>query len=228
MFYLDISREQLEYANYLVMQSLYFHPVSNIWDKKVSFNEEYNSTFWTKKRKFDFKNRIVGTLGEVVFADYYRLPRPTRSFGAIDGQDYGQDFKMRYIMNNRVYSAIIDLKTMRRNNLNIKSHYVQNIPKSNIDRIDGLNGYYFSLVIDFPSNIENVFLFENNTSTLREYQQNYKALFVGFVTKRIIYKYGTLYKEGTIRTNDFGNSFEFSTDTYEIPFKYFIKPWMFK
>ena len=54
--------------------------------------------------------RFTGSLGEIVFADAYHLPRPTKSFGAIDGQDWGQDFTITSA--EQIFS--LDIKSMKR------------------------------------------------------------------------------------------------------------------
>jgi hypothetical protein len=77
---ISVSDEQKIFARQLVEHSLRHHHVSNIWDR----HEDKLSQ--TRMMRF------TGSLGEVVFADCYHLPRPTRSFGAVDGQDWGQDF----------------------------------------------------------------------------------------------------------------------------------------
>ena len=84
-FDVEVSPEQLSYAKELVQYSIDNHPVSDIFSNDPG----------GKQRQFEF--RLTGTLGEVMFADIYAMQRPSRSFGAIDGQDYGQDFNFSEI-----------------------------------------------------------------------------------------------------------------------------------
>ena len=95
-FQISVSDEQKDYAKELVDYSLTNHPISNIWDKE--------------KKEQTQKLRFTGTLGEIIFADTYKLIRPTRSFGAIDGQDYGKDFQITF----KDKTMNFDLKTMHR------------------------------------------------------------------------------------------------------------------
>jgi hypothetical protein len=80
---ISVSDEQKLFARQLVDYSIRHHHISNIWDK--------NEDRLTQTRMM----RFTGTLGEIVFADCYHLARPVRSFGATDGQDWGQDFLIR-------------------------------------------------------------------------------------------------------------------------------------
>ena len=101
VFQIEVSMEQKQYAIKLVDYLIINHQAADI------FSNDLNG----KKRQREF--RYTGTLGEVAFADAYGLPRPKRSFGAIDGQDFGKDFSIN--INNKLYS--IDIKSMRRNHI---------------------------------------------------------------------------------------------------------------
>ena len=179
-FSIEVSDEQKEYARELVAYSLKHHPVSNIWDK-------------TKKEKTE-ELRFTGTLGEVVFADTYDLKRPTRSFGAIDGQDYGQDFQLR--------NGAFDIKTMHRKSNIFYENYVLNIPSRNVNRADSLTDYYFCI-------------------SLHEKQNTTIASFIGYIKKKNIIegKTGILYPKGTKRIRKDKTHFTFFEDTYEVFFK---------
>src|SRR5574344_198000 len=115
-FQIAVSREQKQYAIGLVDYSIEHHPVPDIFASDPD----------GKRRQREF--RYTGSLGEVVFADAYELPRPTRSFGAIDGQDFGQDFIL--IINQKEYS--IDVKSMHRKGNVFLENYVLNIPSYQI------------------------------------------------------------------------------------------------
>lgn len=191
-FQLAITDEQIVYARQLVAYSLAHHTVHNIWDKT-------NSQHRTPEL------RLTGTLGEIVFADAYQLPRPTRSFGAIDGQDWGQDFI--YTIDNQEFA--FDIKSMQRKTDVLYNRYVLNIPSQQLHRENSQTDYYFhiSLVaLDNPS--------------LR------KAIFLGMVAKSDILsgKIGILYKKESKRTRQDGSTFTFSHDTYEIDFQDFQSP----
>ena len=62
-FQLDISDEQIALANRLVDFSIKNHPVTDIFSKDPD----------GKARQREY--RFTGTLGEIVFADTYKLPR---------------------------------------------------------------------------------------------------------------------------------------------------------
>ena len=80
---INVTDEQKSYARQLVEHSLAHHRVANIWDQSDD------------KKSHTRMLRFTGSLGEIVFADLYQLPRPQRSFGATDGQDWGQDFVLK-------------------------------------------------------------------------------------------------------------------------------------
>ena len=98
---ISVSENQKILARELVEHSLAHHRVANIWDKH---GRELSQT-----RLF----RFTGSLGEIVFADAYHLARPTRSFGATDGQDWGQDF----IIDSGEQVFSLDIKSMKRQSL---------------------------------------------------------------------------------------------------------------
>lgn len=186
-FQFNISKEQVEYAIELVEYSIVNHPVNDIFSKDPNGKE--------RQREF----RFTGTLGEVVFADAYELNRPTRSFGAIDGQDYGQDFLLNLNGENKSF----DVKSMGRKNNNFRENYVLNLSKYQMDRASVITNYYFCISIH------------------RDYHQAYIASFIGYVSKTEIMNgnLGILYKAGTKRIKDDGSYFTFMRDTYEIDFK---------
>jgi hypothetical protein len=186
-FYFDIpvSDAQKKYTKDLVIHSLKHHPVANIWDAQ-------------KKDKTEAL-RLTGTLGEVVFADLYGLPRPVRSFGHIEGQDYGKDFEITangILMN-------IDVKTMHRKSSVFYENYVLNIPARNIKREDSITDYYYCIS-----------LHENK-------RQETIASIIGYLKKKDVVdgKIGILYKKDTKRIRKDGTSFTFFEDTYEVFFK---------
>lgn len=189
-FQIDITDEQVEYTKKLVEHSLKYHTVTDI------FANDPNG----KKRQYDF--RFIGSLGEVVFADTYELPRPTKSFGATDGQDYGEDF----VLEINGSQSSIDIKSMKRKSNILRKDYVLNIPKYQLDK-NHKTDYYFHI-------------------SIHQENDKYIASFLGYVKKPDIQNktIGTLYNEGSIRTKDNGEKIKFQRDTYEILFKDFYSP----
>jgi hypothetical protein len=190
-FSIAVTEEQISCAQKLVNYSLQYHPVSNIWD----------STKKDKTRQL----RLTGTIGEIVFADVYRLPRPKRSFGAIDGQDYGKDFELK--VGEKKY--IFDVKTMLRKSNIFYPGYVLNIPARNIHRKDSITDNYFCI-------------------SLHRGERDLIASFLGYISKQDITegKIGILYPKDTQRIRADQSSFTFFEDTYEIFFKNIKSPFI--
>lgn len=193
-FQIFVTQEQIEYANALVDYSIQYHPITDI------FAHDPNG----KARQREF--RFTGTIGEVVFADTYGLPRPVRSFGAIDGQDFGQDFEME--INGENYA--FDIKTMSRKSNVFRENYVLNLPKYQVDK-NIKTDLYFCISI----HIDN--------------QGRLVASFIGTVSKQQLSqnKIGKLFVKGTRRVKDDGDSFIFQRDTYEVEFKDISSPMFF-
>lgn len=191
---IKITNEQTITAAGLVDYSQKHHPVSDVFDKKDQF-----------------RNRFIGTLGEIVFADVYGLPRPTRAFGAIDGQDYGVDF----VMGNHT----VNVKTMKRKNANFNGDWVLNIPARDVKREDIETDFYYLLVL-IGHDVDGF-------HTIKDYRfyDDWQMALIGFCNREDIVsgKIGTLYKSGTIRTKDNGETFVFHDDTYEIKFSELMK-----
>lgn len=190
-FQIPISKEQERIATELVDFSISHHTVPNVWDENIT------KTNQTKEY------RLTGTLGEIIFADAYSLERPTKSFGAIDGQDYGKDFQIEF--NKKIIN--VDIKTMHRKTGTFFSNYVLNIPSSQLHRKDSITDYYFCISIHK----------ENEYSI---------ASFLGLIKKSDVINgvIGKLYTAGTIRTRGDKTTFKFFQDTYEIDFQDIISP----
>lgn len=190
-FQIKIQDEQKEYAREIVEYSIKNHPVTDI------FANDPNG----KARQFEF--RYTGSLGEVVFADTYGLPRPKRSFGAIDGQDFGQDFLL--IINNKMHS--VDVKTMHRKGNVFLENYVLNIPGYQMHKDFSVTDYYFCI-------------------SLHDVGHSSYATFLGLINKSDVIdgKIGNLFKSGTMRIRQDGTSFKFYRDTYEIMFRHITPP----
>lgn len=182
---LAVDAAQVALANALVDYSIAHHPVQDIFAHDPG----------GKERQRDF--RFTGTLGEIVFADAYGLPRPTRSFGAVDGQDFGQDFAVGVGEKQMIF----DIKSMRRKNNRFYENYVLNIPAYQLQR-NALTEAYFCI------------------SLHEETPQQYIASLLGYVRKADIVagKVGIRYAKGATRTKDDGDTFVFQRDTYEIDF----------
>lgn len=185
-FRIFVTGEQIDYARKLVDYSLKKHPVKNIWHTDKS--KEANTAQY----------RFTGTLGEVLFADAYQLERPERSFGAIDGQDFGRDFTLN--INNQ--KKTIDVKSMRRKSGRFYSNYVLNIPASQLHKSKGVTQLYFCI-------------------SLHQFNEQWVASFLGTIDKQMIVegKTGILYRAGNIRLRDNNTTFQFLENTYEVEFK---------
>ncbi len=189
---LGVTDEQKAYARQLVEHSLAHHRVANIWDK--SAEKKTNTRIL----------RYTGSLGEVVFADLYQLPRPQRSFGAIDGQDWGQDFVLR--TDDTFFS--LDIKAMKRQSGTLGADYVLNIPASQLHKPNSRTTQYFCL------------------SFHQSERQGTVASLLGFVDKEAVEggTLGILYQAGTRRVRADQSNFMFHEATYEILFQDISSP----
>lgn len=195
VFQIKVTPEQKEYAIKLVDYSIANHPVTDIFAHDPD----------GKKRQREF--RYTGSLGEVVFADVYGLTRPKRSFGAVDGQDFGQDFLLE--VNNQTLS--IDIKSMHRKSNRFRGNYVLNIPSYQLHKEFSKTDNYFC--ISFHN--------DNDASF---------ATFLGFINKDDVLagKIGDLFIKGTQRIREDNTTFTFQRDTYEIMFKHITPPFVFE
>lgn len=182
MFSFELTKEQEEYVKQLVDYSIQNHTVPDIFDQM--YQKEYRTT---------------GTMGEVAFADLYKLPRPKRSFGAIDGQDMGKDFCLN--------GKNVDIKTMRRKSENFYENFVLNIPSSQLNKKGSLTDFYCCL-------------------SLMNKDGKWRVAIIGFIDKNKILsnETGEFYPKGTVRTKNDGNTFKFAEDTYEILFSEITPP----
>ncbi len=192
-FQFNVSEEQIAYVDQLVEHSLKHHPISNIWDKHD--DKKANTATY----------RFTGSLGEVVFADAYGLVRKTRSFGAIDGQDFGQDFQL--LVNEELRN--IDTKAMQRKSNVFFKEYVLNIPASQLHRSETITDDYFCL-------------------SFHQTGEQWVASFIGIISKSEVLNgtVGILYKKDTWRVRKDKTQFQFNEDTYEIDFQDISSPWL--
>lgn len=186
-FQVAVREEQKRTARQLVEFSLQRHTVANIWDKHPAKLGQTRLL------------RYVGSLGEIVFADLYQLPRPTRSFGAADGQDWGQDFALEL---EGGQTLRLDIKSMKRQSGALSAHYVLNIPASQLHKPNARTTHYCCI------------------SFHQSEQSGTVASVLGLVNKHEIEKgeIGTLYTAGTRRIRADQTYFVFQEDTYEVLF----------
>ncbi len=185
---LSVNEEQKACARRLVEYSLAHHRVANIWDKAGPRHDHTTRML-----------RFTGTLGEIVFADLYQLPRPHRSFGATDGQDWGQDF----VLETETEYFSLDIKSMKRQSGVLGEDYVINIPASQLHKPNSRTTHYFCL--SFHQSVE--------AGTI--------VSLIGFVDKKAVEQgnLGIKYQAGTRRVRADQTLFTFYEDTYEILFK---------
>lgn len=171
----------------MVEHSLRHHKIANIWDNQ---NERFSQTRVM---------RYTGSLGEIVFADTYHLPRPAKSFGAINGQDWGQDF----LIKSDDYTFSLDIKSMKRRTGNLATDYVLNIPASQLHKTNSKTSHYFCISFHQTENDGTV------------------ASLLGFIDKQALLngEVGTLFLKGTNRIRFDNSTFIFQDDTYEILLK---------
>ncbi|WP_229216418.1 hypothetical protein [Dyadobacter sp. 3J3] len=184
---ISVTDEQKKYARQLVEFSLRHHKIANVWDNQ---NERFSQTRIM---------RYTGSLGEIVFADTYHLPRPVKSFGAADGQDWGQDF----LIHSDQYTFSLDIKSMRRRTGNLSADYVLNIPAFQLHKARSKTSHYFCI------------------SFHQTESEGTVASLLGFIDKHALLngEVGTLITKGTDRIRFDQSTFTFQADTYEILLK---------
>ncbi|TLV03084.1 hypothetical protein [Dyadobacter luticola] len=189
---ISVTEEQKFFARQLVEHSLRHHRVSNIWDK------HHDKLSQTRMMRY------TGSLGEVVFADCYHLPRPTHSFGAVDGQDWGQDFLIE--SEEGIFS--VDIKSMKRKSGTLATDYVLNIPGSQLHKPNSKTSHYFCI------------------SFHQSEAQGTIASLIGFIDKFALESgtVGQLYKSGTKRIRADKSTFTFHENTYEVLFTHIDPP----
>lgn len=191
-----VTGEQVDTARTMVMRSLEDHHVANIWDKKTP----------EKTEQF----RMTGSLGEIVFADAFGLPRPSVSFGATDGQDYGIDFEIPLPEPGRATGQVlrptcflVNVKTMHRKSAHVRPDYALNIPVKDVERKDILTDifYHISLVGKDPLAPTH-------------------AVFVGYVHRDALIDgvVGIRRERGDLVERANGTRFTLHSSIYEVPF----------
>lgn len=154
----EVTNEQVQYAKNALQRSL------------DSF--DYSQYSHTRKLSQDDLYRFFcGFLGEVLFADVYRLPRPKECYG-LNGQDNGLDF------------------VLGGENCDVKTSFLRTFPT-----IATQLSFILSLyTIDKISSLTTRYFFIKIVETTK----NYFAYFVGSATKQQIKerKIGNVYKKG--------------------------------
>lgn len=197
-FRFKVTEEQILYAKQLVEYSIEHHPVTDVYANDQA--DTYGLSGVLRSQEY----RFVGSLGEVLFADVYCLPRPKRSFGAIDGQDYGKDF----IIPINGQNLNVDLKTMHRNFRHPYDYYVLDLPAYQLEKPESQTQCYFHISVSYD----------------RVNPKDFIAYFIGFIPKSEVKQYGEWFSAGSLRPNDSGRSVLFSRETYEVMFGDFISP----
>lgn len=199
MIEIEITEEQcrtaLDMADYAVKN----HKVTDIFKNDAPNSNGLNGQDRSRERRF------VGTLGEIIYADYYGFPRPKKSFGAVDGQDNGRDFSSPIESEKSV-----DVKTMRRKRVdNLKPYYVANLEDRQLSKENSLTDLYFIITIEG----------DNSNFNPR------KAVLCGYISPSELKKKSTFYPAGSKVQNDWGKIIYHQRDTYEIEFKHLYTPW---
>lgn len=223
MFTHNITLEQIEYAKNLALHSMIHHSVGNIWDN--GSEEKFDGKNWTEDNKKMFRNRFVGTVGETIFSDYHNIERPSRSYGAVDGQDKGKDYHFIIGAKKESREMVLDLKTMRRNSANVQKHYVLNIPEHQLDKSDSETGHYYVLSLVLPEDATKTFLFEEENVFIKNNIPIMKIIFIGYLDKKTLHEKVKFNKKGDVSMRDDGNKMTHYYSSYEIPFSNFKKPW---
>ena len=198
IFKFRASEEQILYTKQLVEYSIENHPITDVYANDRA--DTYGLSGVMRSQEY----RFVGSLGEVLFADVYGLPRPRRSFGAIDGQDYGRDFTLP--VNGQ--SVNVDLKTMHRNFRFPFDYYVLDLPAYQLNKLESQTDCYFHISLSYD----------------RMNPVEFIAYFIGFISKDDIQRYGEWFAAGSLRPNDSGREVLFSRETYEVMFGDFLSP----
>ncbi len=197
-FRFKVTEEQILYTKQLVEYSIEHHPVTDVYAYDRA--DTYGLSGVLRSQEY----RFVGSLGEILFADVYGLPRPKRSFGAVDGQDYGKDFVIP--INGKQLN--VDLKTMHRNFKNPYDYYVLDLPAYQLEKPESQTQCYFHISVSY----------DRVNPTL------FTAYFIGFIPKSEVKQYGEWFAAGSLRPNDSGREVLFSRETYEVMFGDFISP----
>ena len=195
---INITQEQCETALKLAQHSIKHHPVSDIYK-----NDGPDSN-GVQGEQLSLERRFRGTLGEIIYADYYGFERPKKSFGAVDGQDNGRDFSSPIEPTKSV-----DVKTMRRTSPVIRPYYVANLENRQVSKKDSLTDLYFVITV------------VGKTGDFHPKE----AILNGYISPNELKEKATFYPAGSQVTNDWGKVINHPRDTYEIEFKYLHEPW---
>lgn len=199
MVNIKITEEQCKKAYDLALYAIKYHTVTDIFK-----NDDKNDTPEERIKK-SFERKFIGTLGEILYADYYGFQRPTKAFGAVDGQDFGKDFS-----SPKEPQKAVDIKTMRRGKVdNIKPNWVANLEKRQLFKNGSLTDNYFIITID--------------GGNYNWHPKN--AVLCGYIPKEELISKAIFYPAGSVVQNDWGKEIRHVRDTYEIQFKHLYEPW---
>lgn len=211
IFSIQVTDEQKAFAKELTSYSFKHHPVKNIEN-----DIDDNGILLNNKEKW-LSSRFLGTLGEIVFADVYGLPRKTKSYGAIDGQDMGIDFVVNHIVTKQ--PIYIDIKTMHRNeSKRFMGYHVVNIPARYVD--DPFYQTNCFVALSYYPKIEDRMFFcgsvkkdEVVSKCNREHNGNSR---IGQkLTEKTL---GAFWARGDERIRANGSVFRFAHDVYEVEY----------
>lgn len=198
-FQFTVTDEQISEALRLAKYSIENHPVHDVYANDTA------DTYGLSAEERSLRYRFTGTLGEILFADVYGQSRPTRAFGAIDGQDHGKDFSLE--MAGQI--VVLDVKTMNRNNANLYDYYVLDLPVYQMKKKPRTDRYFHITLIPHDRS---------------DFYKGYDAAFVGSIAKDEIDKYAQFFSAGSLRPNNRKTSVKFSRDTYEVKLSDLISP----
>lgn len=185
-FQIHVTEEQKDYAKKLVQSSM-----------AHDFSPDYFKRYPDGKQIAQRK-RFVGTLGEVLFADVYNLPRPTISYDSFNVAEYGHNFILR--LDGVVYS--LNVITVSRENSVLYDNYVFRIASYQLNKDFSRMDFYYPIM-----------LHEQDGVTI--------ATFVGLIKKDSVVsgEIGELCVTGTRR-----GVLTYSYDTHEILCKELARP----
>lgn len=198
-FQFTVTEEQISEALRLAKYSIENHPVQDVYANDTA------DTYGLSAEERSLRYRFTGTLGEILFADVYGQSRPTRAFGARDGQDHGIDFTFEMAG----ATVVIDVKTMNRNSANLYDYYVLDLPVYQMNKKPRTDRYFHITLIPHDRS---------------DFYKGYDAAFVGSIAKDEIKTYAQFFSAGSLRPNNRKKSVEFSRDTYEVKLSDLISP----
>ena len=194
-FQIQVTEEQKRYAKKLVESSM----IQDFEPTRFRFNPD--------GKKMVERERYRGTLGEVVYADTYELPRPKFANGSFDAKEYGQKFLLANITQYIVCPKTTTIKTLQRDDNVFYDNNVLRITKDDLSAEYYYSDYYGCICFH-----------EDDETTI--------ATFVGLINKESVMngEIGNICLRGTRRTRKDCAIVIESNDTYEIMLKEIDRP----